>query len=326
MLNQYGLGNLNDWDGNGIDINTNGDYIISPQVAAGSKDNNNTFTGVVMGELKVGSGSSNSAGTGLFGFYQGIESFSLDSATGKLVLGKATGSRIEINPANSNHLLIQSSNYTTANGGAGLKIDLSAPSIEFGSGKFKVTSGGNLTASDANLSGSLNVTGSLSAGSNFSVTSTGALTANNASLSGSLSVTGSLSAGSNFSVNSSGELTAKSGKIGNWMISNGGIYHSNGTYISSSGSIYNNGSNGYSYSLGSGGVFSAYKATITGDITATTGYIGGWKINSDSLSSSDTLNGFNTSIFLNNNGIIDLKGSGTYKKEPGKKNRSTDFD
>ena len=45
-FNRYGLAALNDWDGNSIDINEDGGMILSPQVGAGKKNDDNSFTGV----------------------------------------------------------------------------------------------------------------------------------------------------------------------------------------------------------------------------------------------------------------------------------------
>jgi len=52
LLNKYGLAHLNEWDGNSIQIKDDGGYILSPQMGAGKKNENNQFTGVLMGEVK----------------------------------------------------------------------------------------------------------------------------------------------------------------------------------------------------------------------------------------------------------------------------------
>lgn len=55
MLNRYGHAALNDWDGNSISIDKNGNgVILAPQVGAGEKDENNGFTGVLMRKSKRG--------------------------------------------------------------------------------------------------------------------------------------------------------------------------------------------------------------------------------------------------------------------------------
>jgi len=54
-LNRYGHAALNEWDGNSIDLKLDSDgkptgsTILAPQVGAGKKNNDNTFTGVLMG-------------------------------------------------------------------------------------------------------------------------------------------------------------------------------------------------------------------------------------------------------------------------------------
>jgi len=48
-LNKYGLANINAWDGNSVQVNSEGGYILAPQMGAGVKDSNNNFTGVLMG-------------------------------------------------------------------------------------------------------------------------------------------------------------------------------------------------------------------------------------------------------------------------------------
>jgi hypothetical protein len=49
-LNKYGFSHLNNWDGNSIQLKEEGGFILSPQVGAGRKEDDNSFTGVVMGE------------------------------------------------------------------------------------------------------------------------------------------------------------------------------------------------------------------------------------------------------------------------------------
>jgi len=49
MLNQYGNAKINGWDGNSIDIDDDGGVVLAPQVGAGRKEPDNTFTGVLMG-------------------------------------------------------------------------------------------------------------------------------------------------------------------------------------------------------------------------------------------------------------------------------------
>lgn len=158
-LNQYGLANINEWDGNSVKLDEENSYILSPQVGAGKKDENNRFTGVFMGEVRE-SQYDNESKVGLFGYSKGVRSFFLNSANGSAILGKRGPGQIILDP-DQNKALIYSSNfwnsydektglpssYGTSNyKKQGMLIDLTTPEIKFGSGNFEVNSSGHLTA------------------------------------------------------------------------------------------------------------------------------------------------------------------------------------
>lgn len=84
-LNTYGLASLNSWDGNHIEINEDGSYILAPQVGAGRKEEDNTFSGLVMGTARTYDQKADSVG--LLGYSHGKQSIWLDSVTGKAVFG-----------------------------------------------------------------------------------------------------------------------------------------------------------------------------------------------------------------------------------------------
>lgn len=185
LLNKYGFANLNDWDGNHIQINNQDQqgYILAPQVGAGKKDDNNGFTGVLMGTLtrtdnprdktKVGYNED----IGLMGFSNGDRSFFLNSKNGSAIFGKGRGGKIIIDPSDEieqivegtttvqvprNRALLYSdsfwanydedglptsyyhTNYSSP--GAGMLIDLSTPQIRWGNGNFSVNENGHLVA------------------------------------------------------------------------------------------------------------------------------------------------------------------------------------
>lgn len=84
-LNTFGLASLNAWDGNHVEINEDENYILAPQIGAGYKDDNNRFTGVVMGTAQTyDQGEPN---VGLLGYSEGKQSIFLDAETGNAIFG-----------------------------------------------------------------------------------------------------------------------------------------------------------------------------------------------------------------------------------------------
>ena len=151
MLNRYGHAALNEWDGNSISIDEKGGVILAPQVGAGSKkEGDNSFTGILMGEVKRSS--SNQIETGLFGYANGVRTIFLDAETGKAEFGASGEGQIIINPRNEENkyeAIIKSGNYQKASAsstGGGMQINLSKPTIEFGTKNFVVNEKGHLTA------------------------------------------------------------------------------------------------------------------------------------------------------------------------------------
>lgn len=179
LLNKYGQAALNGWDGNSVDVNEKGGYILAPQIGAGKKEEDNSFTGMLMGEVKEYHTGSEISHTGLIGYHQGIKSLFLNAEDGSAIFGKfstelSTGEgeesrgQIIIDPAN-NEALLYSSNFfknykedgkpTSTDLGneskKGLLINLSKPEIRYGNGKFIVDKDGNLTAVNGNFSGKI---------------------------------------------------------------------------------------------------------------------------------------------------------------------------
>ena len=92
-LNRYGHAHLNDWDGNSIKISNEEGYILTPQVGAGRKEADNTFTGMLMGEVKGGTNETDKVG--LLGYGHGIQTMFLDAETGSAYFGKSGEIAIE---------------------------------------------------------------------------------------------------------------------------------------------------------------------------------------------------------------------------------------
>lgn len=186
MLNRYGHAGLNDWNGNSIDINTEGGYILTPQIGAGKKNDDNSFTGMLMGVVKEPNRTT--ADNGLLAYHKGVRTVFIDSETGAAIFGRKTafkdnadaaklGGQIIIDPS-SNAALIYSSKfwksykenglpigYGTGNQRGeeipdessekhfeysekeyGMLINLDEPEIRWGNKNFIVNKYGHLTA------------------------------------------------------------------------------------------------------------------------------------------------------------------------------------
>lgn len=236
LINRYGHKALNDWDGNGIELGQDDGIILTPQMGAGRKESDNSFTGVLMGEVKrMGQEDSE---VGLLGYNKGQRTIFLDAQSGKAEFGKNDAGKITINPnlkVNGKDAgLLYSGNYTLPftvdsfdldvatyrpESEAGMVIDLSTPQIGFGSGNFYVTSNGNLHSESGEIGGwqivphALQSTyaidgnvGGIYLNSDGSEVTSPAVKVNN----GTKDI---------FSVNYKGDLHSESGDIGGWNIS-----------------------------------------------------------------------------------------------------------
>ena len=114
QVNRFGSSMLNRWDGS-LTIDEENNQILSSIIGAGSKDSQNQFTGVVMGDIGK---DTKGAKTGLYGYHTGQQSFGFLS-DGTAFLGKAGKGQIQFN---GNKGTIQSGNYEK--GKEGMLIDL----------------------------------------------------------------------------------------------------------------------------------------------------------------------------------------------------------
>jgi hypothetical protein len=65
---------------------------MAPQIGAGEKDDNNRFTGILMGKTETYTGGAeNEEEVGLFGYAHGLQSIFLDSKTGNATFGLPDG-------------------------------------------------------------------------------------------------------------------------------------------------------------------------------------------------------------------------------------------
>ena len=162
-FNRYEMSNLNGWDGNKLELGDG--YLLAPQVGAGKKNDDNSFTGVVMG-LKTISQSDyiatkDTKQVGLFAYSEGKRTFFLNAENGSAIFGKSgQGGQIIIDPGQDKALLYSSSYFKEYNNKTGLPssymssnvnengmlIDLDTPSIKWGNKNFEVNELGHLTA------------------------------------------------------------------------------------------------------------------------------------------------------------------------------------
>jgi hypothetical protein len=77
--NRYGTKFLNEWDGE-LKLDEENNAVFSSLLVAGEKNNENKFTGVVIGDIQKthGEEEGEANGYGIYGFKEGVKSFSLD--------------------------------------------------------------------------------------------------------------------------------------------------------------------------------------------------------------------------------------------------------
>jgi hypothetical protein len=68
MQNRYSSPMLNSWDGS-LKIDEDNGTIMSTMIGAGRKTYNNTFEGILMGDI---TGTTDSNGIGLYGYHDGV--------------------------------------------------------------------------------------------------------------------------------------------------------------------------------------------------------------------------------------------------------------
>ncbi len=135
LRNQYPSRVINKWDGKSLELNDDEGYILSNAIAAGKKDEGNTFTGVMIGDWSGTIGDSSiSSTTGVYGFHQGAMAYAFKD-DGTAFIGKDGSGRIEFNGTSS--IIKDSGNNMTINLNEGI-IDAKRFQLTAGAGDNKI--------------------------------------------------------------------------------------------------------------------------------------------------------------------------------------------
>ena len=96
IQNAYPSSLVNEWNGKELFIDTNNQLIFTKMLGAGHKDEENKFTGVLLGDWvnKANSDTGLGSGTGIFGMNKGVQCFSFTD-DGKATIGAATGAQLK---------------------------------------------------------------------------------------------------------------------------------------------------------------------------------------------------------------------------------------
>ena len=118
MQNRYPSAMINGWDGS-LKIDEENNAILAAKMVAGRKENDNTFSGVMMGDWHGEDVEGEIADhTGIYGFNKGVASFGFRD-NGTAFIGKPGSGRIEFDGSEG---IITSNSYE--GGAGGIKIDL----------------------------------------------------------------------------------------------------------------------------------------------------------------------------------------------------------
>lgn len=357
-LNKYGLSAINGWDGTSIKLNESGsNYILTPQMGAGKKESNGSFTGIVAGTSMDTDGTQ----VGLFGYNSGSRSILLDAQTGNAEFGTNDSGRIVIGPASRgiapkgaiysyNYYKYDNQGKPNALNSQGMLINLQTPGIYFGSGRFSVDSQGNLVAKGGGSIAGWKISDNVLTSNNNAVTLNSAATGDtpvfNANNTFKVYANGKFTASNgSFVVDDTGKITATSGTIGGFTIGattlTGGnlILNSNGS-LKHSGNIWSIGTDGVAVFTDvrikntttakdgtriididngkSGDANREFYVTSEGEIKAEKGNIGGWSITPTSISyGSFHLNATGTVQLGSNYTFTDSGGSGKNNNQNG---------
>lgn len=214
LYDRDGLSTVQGWDGNKLYV-SNGDnqeYLTSLSAAVGTQSQSQTyglraapagFSGIALGTHVTVDNVVNTElrEQGLYGYYNGQQTFMLNASNGIASFGKPGGGQIILDPSSKDKgAILKSGDYLLSDSeGKGMEINLSKPSITFGNGNFTLNEEGYLTAKGVSISGKIIADSGEFNGSihtKDACTFEGDITANNAIFKKNLNVQGTATIGS----------------------------------------------------------------------------------------------------------------------------------
>lgn len=196
MQNNYPSATLNKWDGKTLTIDNDNGRILATAIAAGKKNSDNSFSGVMIGDWSNGTTESSdiTSQTGVYGFNHGAMSYAFKE-DGTAFIGKSGRGRLLFD---GTHSTITSEWYDSGRGG--MKLDFSEGALE-----MRQSYGYNKIKMDV-----METETPFTIGTKFAVDWDGTLHATNGDF--------------------SGKITSKEGSIGGFIISEDALYSKTNDY------------------------------------------------------------------------------------------------
>lgn len=217
LQNQWPNGVINKWDGESLVLDEANSTILAAALSAGKKNDDNTFSGVMIGDWSDQDVEDSITGeTGIYGFHHGAMSYAFKE-DGTAFIGKSSMARINFDGSNAT---IYSSGHNTPAGGMMINLYNSGePYIELES--KEVDGIKSKMRFDTKNAGSTIYMQNGDTNQYIQISNSDSNTP--------------LKIGSNFNVSWNGAIEAKSGKIGSWKINHPN--NSNGALQSDDGKI-----------------------------------------------------------------------------------------
>ena len=284
--NRYGMPLANDWDGTSVKVSNDEGYITTPLIMAGQKNNDNSFTGMVMGKSayvdttaqsqksSYDTQYSNGSKIGLMAYNQGTQTIFLDSQTGRAYFGKSGQGQIEMIPGGTSRIAGWQINRDSISATNSLKSRTDGDAYDNVTRQFKTSlyspdsqqGKTNVPAADAIIINRRQVVPAhaqyykyqkFNVNDKFIVYDDGSFKG----------------AGGLFEVSEQGEITSTKGTIGGWHIEPEQLY-SDKIHLDSTGNIRGGGSNDNP----------RWQINNDGSVFFNEGTIGGWHIDRNQLS------------------------------------------